>query len=181
MNIALYILVGVLLLLVTVFFVYSFIKDRITRKRTQQEIKRIEKEATIFAYENCAKIDALIQNNSKQMENFVPSVGEYKMSDLVKASDSYLNKILNSIEYRSYIDESEQYLDFKKNLLMLKETNSNLWTKKLPFVLEWFNKNVQNYKQQLEKINETDVIEIKDQQELAMEVENEYQKLLKQS
>ncbi|ATO30981.1 hypothetical protein CO229_02560 [Mycoplasmopsis bovirhinis] len=130
-SIIIWVILGILILLLLAYILYSYIKEKINAKKTKEAAMQLDKNAAIYYHEVTVKINELIKLNTLEHSNFVVSVGKYKMSHLNYAAAQTISDILEEYEFKNYIVSSQKYETFIANLKVLRDLNSNLWDKKL--------------------------------------------------
>ncbi|MGV2393601.1 UNVERIFIED_CONTAM: hypothetical protein O8I53_12035 [Campylobacter lari] len=91
------------------------------------------KEEKIFLEKSAAQaknlsieLDALRKVNATYLEKFVPSIGNFKMNDIVQCANKYLDQIQNDKNFKEYIihnrDDDNKIL---KIFLSFYQTRSN--------------------------------------------------------
>ncbi|WP_426461621.1 MHJ_0274 family protein [Mycoplasma hafezii] len=173
-SIIIWIVLGVLVLIIVVFFVYSWIKEKVDKKKIAQATQELKKETAIYWYELSTKLLALMDLNTEEQKNFKPSIGEHKMSELNLAAKRTLEKEIKSDRFQSCFRDTEQHIAFVKTVFELKDTNSNLWDKKLPLDREYFASCIENAKKEVEEFQKTDYFDLKPTEDLANEIKGVY-------
>lgn len=128
-----YVLLGIVLFLIFTIFLYTVInsqvkKYKLKKQKTKDRINSDHLYLKIMVY-----LKFLLNENEKKIKNFVPSIGNLKMSDINQKSKFFLENLKNEIQEEtkkiSFInDELKKILIFSDNLYF---TKSNLWNKNL--------------------------------------------------
>lgn len=136
-GITMWIILGSLVGVVAIFLVVASILDR--KKAKKAKAARAElKKATDGARGNvAASVNKVIDENSKLLKDFVPSVGKVKMSEIRDKARKALDEIEKSKEFKLAKD-SDENKDLITNFGKLKEANSNTWETKSKKVIEFF-------------------------------------------
>ncbi|MBU4691906.1 hypothetical protein KQ872_02940 [Mycoplasma sp. ES3225-GEN-MYC] len=120
---------GVVILLLIVFFVYSAVKDaRAKKKRKRKEIE-FKNDAARIKTETVLKLDLLLKKNQDLLDNFKPSIGDYKMSQIVNTARKYLLDLQQTPEFKEFIVNNTDCTDLFKNFVVLRDTRSSVWNK----------------------------------------------------
>ncbi|QKT05446.1 MHJ_0274 family protein [Mycoplasma sp. OR1901] len=180
-NIIIWVILGVLLTLIGVYFIYSYVKEKIEKKRTRIAAKEFENDSIKYRYELMIKVNKLIELNTKIHDNFVVSIGEYKMGEINNATRELLDTMMNSYEYKTFIIPDEKLNDLKLKLNMLKDLNSNLWNKKLNDLIEFFKKEEVKIHKQVTEQNKTEIEDLKDAKVIHQEIETMHSEFLSKS
>ncbi|MEA4190899.1 MHJ_0274 family protein [Mycoplasma sp. 2248] len=181
LNIAIWVILGVVLLALASYILYQFIKDKIAKKKQRQAHFEFTQEAIVYVYELNVMVNKLIKLNKVKHDEFVPSIGEYTMSEINNNTRNILVKVFKSPEFREFLFKNPAHEIFIKNLEQLRDCNSNLWAKKIPNVLEYFNTNQVKAFAEVKKYNEASINQIyKEEAELHSKMEeifkNEFNK-----
>ncbi|QNM93888.1 hypothetical protein H9M94_01270 [Mycoplasma sp. Pen4] len=176
-SVIVWILFGVIVLAFSVFILYQYIKDKLAHKRSKQAALELARDAAVFVRDLTIKINELFVLNREQLEKFVPSIGEYKMSEINQNTKAIIVEILKSPQYRSYLHENPKYGELVTNLIALKDLNANLWDTKAPMVIEFFDKNIQKANDDLKKYQDITIENLyNDEEQLKNEMRNSYEK-----
>ncbi|UUD35438.1 hypothetical protein NPA07_01005 [Mycoplasmopsis caviae] len=162
-NMTMWIILGVLVAVLGSFFVWSAIKEKIKRKqRRKQELqfrKDLDEQVRLLVF----ALKILIDKNNDYLTNFQPSIGEYKMSNIVNTAHKFLEKYQEDPLFKECIlsnaDAKEEIFAFS----ILRDTRSNSWNKRASDKLEWVSERFNSYdltlyeddyKKMQERINE---------------------------
>ncbi|RIV16846.1 MHJ_0274 family protein [Mycoplasmopsis gallopavonis] len=178
-SILLWIVLGILVLLILIFFAYSWIKDKIDKKKLREATFELQRETAIYFWELNVKLLKLWELNKQSQADFVPSIGEYKMSDLNRAAKQVLEKEIKSVRFQACFKETELHNLFVKNLFKLKDTNANLWEKHLPTFKEYLENNLVTAQQELDDLSKTAFVETRKQDLIEQDTTKEYHEFLK--
>ncbi|WP_027121226.1 MHJ_0274 family protein [Mycoplasma leonicaptivi] len=174
-NVIIWVIFGFLVVLLLGWFAYQSIKERQKRKKTKLAAIEFEKQAKVFRYEIIQKILCLIDINNKQHEEFVVSIGQYKMKDLNNAAKSTIEEMMDTFEFKNYIKENPLYKDLLHNIILLKDLNSNMWDKKLENnAILYFNNNINSSLHEAKESKETEIESLKTKEDLFNEVNSLY-------
>lgn len=145
-TIIMFALLGVVVLALLGFIIYSYIRDKIKVKKTKAEIQQFAIESKQYANEITVEINEIIELNKKQLQNFQVSVGKVKMSDINYVASYLINDLLERDRFKRFIiANKEQHSDFLKHLNNLKEIKPNSWDKKVLDSLNYFENKYQEY------------------------------------
>ncbi|WBP83782.1 MHJ_0274 family protein [Mycoplasmopsis edwardii] len=174
-SIIIWIILGVLIALLVAYFIYSWIKERIKKKKNKLAAIQMEKNSVIYWNEIAVKINELVKLNREKQENFVVSIGEFKMRELNNAASETLEEMMNEYEFKNFLISSEKYTNFVGNVRVLKDLNSNLWDKKLSnTVLKFFEQEVEKSEKAAKEANSTELNELKSPETLKEEIKEKY-------
>ncbi|WP_322962395.1 hypothetical protein RRG39_02680 [Mycoplasmopsis cynos] len=174
-SIIIWVILGVLVALLGIYFVYSWIKERIKNKKNKLAAAQLEKNSIIYWYELAIKIDYLIKLNREEQDKFIVSIGKLKMRDLNNAAKETINEIMSSYEFKNYISTNQKYSEFVNNLVILKDLNSNLWDKKLSnSVINFFINQIEPAYLEAKKAITTELNDLKEQNDLKNEIQKQY-------
>ncbi|EGV00432.1 MHJ_0274 family protein [Mycoplasmopsis columbina] len=145
------VIVIVIVVLLGGFFLYSTIKDRRLRN-----IKKKEKILfTNLSMENkrkfVFKLKELIDLNEQYLIDFKPSIGDYKMSQITDAARKYLMSFQEDKDFKEYIVAADDQNDLLEAFVLLRDSRSNSWTKKLDKVINYLDKLYQEYDKEMYK------------------------------
>ncbi|VEU68920.1 Uncharacterised protein [Mycoplasmopsis canis] len=178
-SVIIWIILGVLISLLVIYFIYSWIKDKINKKKTRQAAIQLEKNAAIYWYETTLKINELIRLNRIQHENFVVSIGEFKMSEINNAASDTINDLMNEYEFKNYLLSNEKYSTYVSNIKVLKDLNLNLWDKKLSnSSLKFFEDELPKSEKAAREAISTELSDLKSTSELYDEIKAKYNEKL---
>ncbi|WP_406613499.1 MHJ_0274 family protein [Mycoplasma corogypsi] len=180
-TLIIWIILGILIGTVVVWFIYSYIKEKKDKKKLAIAAKQLEKETAIYTRELAISLKALTEHNKQVQSEFVPSIGEYKMSDLNNAAKNTILEITKSPKFKTCYLETQSRQKFVQAIMMLQDLNSNLWDKKLQSVVEVFDKFLDESEKQIAKENETDFIKLAEKQDLEKQIIDSYNEKLKQT
>lgn len=139
-NLIIIIAVVMVVLLIGVFG-FQVIAERKKRKKIKQEKAKLDaiRKETIFS--SSFKVNAIIEHNNLLLNNFVVSIGEYKMSEINNKIKNLLIDITQEPNFiNSFVKFNDEKIDssFDENIRKLIETKSNLWNKKINDVIKYF-------------------------------------------
>ncbi|WP_051789146.1 MHJ_0274 family protein [Mycoplasma buteonis] len=181
-NLILWIVLIILVLIIVFFFIFSWVKERIEKKKIAQATHELRKNTVIYWYELSCKLRELLEINSTEQEKFQPSIGKFKMSDLNTTARKLIEDEIKSDRFQACFQDTEEHMAFVRTVFELKDTNSNLWDKKLPLDREYFDTAIAQAIEAAKSYQEKDYFDLRNQDELAEEIRKEYyEKLNKQS
>ena len=140
-NWAIWIVFGVILAALIGFLVFSFVRDK--RKNMKITQKRMElKRETIKASKKLAiRIYTLVELIQQWLTEVKPGSSKLKMRHVNAIARIFLKNIYDSKEFKIiYIDSEEADPDYARNLKMLIDHNSNMWSKYCAKEIEYFKK-----------------------------------------
>ncbi|UUD36895.1 Uncharacterised protein [Mycoplasmopsis californica] len=136
--------------LLVLFILYSVIKSVLGKRKIKKQKALIEGLAQKGFEQAILDINALIRENDNKLENFEVSIGTYKMGEITGAARKFLSELIESDTYQTIFKNSGEYDDLYNQTLLLKDTKSNLWRKKLTDTLDFFAGLEENLKNSLE-------------------------------
>lgn len=124
-----WIILGLLIVLIILLFASSAIKQKVKQKKQAKE-KKIHDANTIeqMHYIHVQLLQLMIVND-KYLEKFEPSIGDFKMNDLVQTANKYLDNLQSDPNFREYIVNSDQTQLLLQYIVKLISTRSNNWAK----------------------------------------------------
>ncbi|VEU77890.1 MHJ_0274 family protein [Mycoplasmopsis columbinasalis] len=137
----------VIISLFAIFFVYSVFKDRKQRNQRKKDKIIFANQAREYRRKHIFNLHFLIEMNQQYLDNFQPSIGEYKMHDVIDTARAYLLDFENNKEFKEYIVASDDENELLEAYVNLRDTRSNAWTKKIPQVLDYIQRNFNDYQQ----------------------------------
>lgn len=150
-GVSMWAIFGGLIVLLVIFFAYSSIKDKIKAKKKKKfeeknRVKALElKRFLIF------EVKALIEINQKYLDNFEPSIGEYKMVDVINASRKTIKLVENEDNFKEYIMNKSEHIEFLKAYVFLRDNRSNLWASRFKNVIDYIEECFKTYDMTLYK------------------------------
>ncbi|UVD81570.1 hypothetical protein NV226_02480 [Mycoplasma iguanae] len=164
-----WIILAVLLGAIVFFFFFQWFSNIRKRKKQKKLNEQFLIDQEKAKFEIIATISTIIEQNQKHLDNFVVSVGLYKMSDINNFAKESLKKIQQTKNYNLFVKNEDfpilQDLDLYLN--NLSKTKSNLWSRNCIIELEYF----QKQKQELE--NRPDFQDIKNNTEILLKEQME--------
>ncbi|MGY6172574.1 MHJ_0274 family protein [Candidatus Mycoplasma pogonae] len=144
-----YIILGVLVGLILFYLIFVWVSN----VRKTQKAKKLKAEFEIAQSqaknEIIAWVNIVIRKNQELLDNFVVSIGKYKMGDINNIAKELLNEAQKTTNYDTYFQNE----DFKENVREaheyinnLKATKSNLWKNKCAIEIDYFQKQEQHLK-----------------------------------
>ena len=141
-GITMWIILGGLILIVVVFLVVTSILDRKKRKKVVAQKKELDFRVWNSGANISKQIIKVVQNNEKELKDFVPSVGNKKMSDINNKAKKKLVEIRASEDFRLLKHNKDENKLFSENLDILIREKSNNWAKRNLKNIDFF----RNYK-----------------------------------
>ncbi|TQC54207.1 hypothetical protein E1I18_00320 [Mycoplasmopsis mucosicanis] len=124
---ATWIILIVVVALLVIFFVYSFIKERIKKKKRRIKQMEFMNKADEVKKMTIIELSLLLKKNEELLNNFVPSVGEYKMKEVVQSARQYLLDKHNQPDFKEYIINNVEQKELYKYFALLKDERCTLW------------------------------------------------------
>ncbi|EFF41509.1 MHJ_0274 family protein [Mycoplasmopsis alligatoris] len=172
-GMVMWIIFGVIIAALVIFFAYAAIKDSIKNKKIKKEKAEFELEAKNFYKKAIIKTNVIIEKNQKLLSEFQVSIGKYKMSELTDTTRDILSEQIKEKDFKMFLIKNPEYATFVQNYVNLMDTKSNNWLKN--------NKNELSYFEQLKTDLDQEFFN-QAQNELSFEIEEKYEKqLLKNS
>ncbi|VEU59370.1 MHJ_0274 family protein [Mesomycoplasma neurolyticum] len=134
------VIAAILVISIVIVVLFQVITERKKKKKIKIEKEKILENQRILTEEITYKINAIIEKNEELLNNFVVSIGDFKMKELNFFTKNEIKKIIKHPQFyqtfadNPYLDNS----DFNDNLNILIETKSNLWSKKNQSQIQFF-------------------------------------------
>ncbi len=127
-------ILGGLIAIVIGFLVISALLDRKKRKKAKAEQAEIDKLKNVSVGNLAIIVNLVVEKNQKKLEEFVPSVGKLKMSDINNmAKDEF--KRIESINWFQFLKEEDILME---NYYAIAKEKSNNWEKKNQEQIKYF-------------------------------------------
>ncbi|WP_029513844.1 MHJ_0274 family protein [Mycoplasmopsis primatum] len=156
-SLTMWIILGALVAIILSMFTYSAIKSKITKKRKAKKDAEFKSKTAEQVKLTIVKLNSLIDINNEYLQKFEPSIGSFKMNDIVQVANNYLNNMQNDLDFREYIVNSDTAYDFLKYFVRLSHTRCNNWAKQCSDIKEYLEKEI--------KVMDTEFVEEKTAQE----------------
>ncbi|VEU70690.1 MHJ_0274 family protein [Mycoplasmopsis glycophila] len=179
--IILYATLGVLVLIIVIFFLYSWIKEKRTKSQIRKATYELQKETAIYLFELSHKMLALLDENTKAQDEFIPSVGKYKMPQLNQAAKEIIEEEIKSPRFQACFKETEKHNSYVQTIFEIKDTNSNLWDKHLPHLRDYFAKTIEDANNEIKFLDEKSPLETKNPDRIKEDLIIEYKERLEQN
>ena len=166
----LWIIIGILVGVVTLFLIVMSIKDRKKEKLRKIELIELEKKQKQARGNVIVFLDELIIQNNKMLDNFQPSIGKIKMKNIKNISRTNLLKYKKTEEYKlaSAIKTNEKIIKYFKLFL---DEYSNNWNKKLKKEINYIQKEVVFLDKEFQKVYRKEI-----KKNIEKELSNEFTK-----
>ena len=160
-GVTMWIIFGVLLAGMLAIFVFATIKDAINRKKLKKIRIKNEEDMKIFNAYALIYINKLIEINQKYLDKFQPSIGQYKMNQIINGAKNSLNELIQTEGFKNLIKngdfEQKQLIDQINNLNSMR---SNNWEKKNYEAINFFKNKVSAldlslYQEEVKKADQT--------------------------
>lgn len=140
-GITMWIILGGLIGIVVIFLLVTSILDKKKRKKIIAEKKELDFQVENSGVNISKQIITVVKNNEKELKDFVPSVGNKKMSDINNKAKNKLLEIKSSQDFKLLKHNEDDNKLFSKNLDILLHEKSNNWAKRNADIIAFF----QNY------------------------------------
>ncbi len=137
-GMTMWIILGSLIGVVVIFLLVTTTLDRKKKKKIMVEKKEIALEVKDSGSNVSKEIKKIITKNTKDLKEFVPSIGKLKMSDINNNASKELKKIQQTKDFKLIKHNEEEYVLFSKHIKSLIATKSNNWDKLCSKDLEFF-------------------------------------------
>ncbi|AEI90457.1 hypothetical protein FCM49_01395 [Mycoplasma bovis] len=127
-SLTMWIILGVLVAIILFMFIFSSVKNKINKKRKEKRDAEFRKKSAEYANFLAIKISCLMNVNEEFLKKFEPSIGTFKMRDIVSVANRYLKTIEDDLDFREYIVSSDNNSEFLKNFIKLTHTRCNNWS-----------------------------------------------------
>ncbi|WP_029905684.1 MHJ_0274 family protein [Mycoplasmopsis opalescens] len=158
-NEIVWIILGVFIVIIIVFITYSALKDKAAKKRRKRAELEARNQANLYRENLIFELDELWKQNELLLEKFEPSIGEYKMGDVVSWAYTYIDSISNSSKFKEYVLDGPYNAALLDNIGKLRTNRSSSWSKKCFDVREWINKEMENIDKDFQQNNITQSID----------------------
>ncbi|WGI36814.1 MHJ_0274 family protein [Mesomycoplasma lagogenitalium] len=140
------IILGILIAGIIALIVFQVIVDRKKKRKLKKQRDELTKLEQKVLLEVVAKVNSIIEVNQHNLDNFVVSIGERKMKDIIFWAKSNLKEVTETEEYKkAFIDNPfEKNELLQENIEILIASRSNGWSKRNSKEIEYF--------QELEKV-----------------------------
>ncbi|NQZ66289.1 MAG: hypothetical protein HRT99_03690 [Mycoplasmatales bacterium] len=147
----LWIIIGSLVGVVAIFLIVMSIRDKKKIKETKIANEKLEKSRVESKDNVKIFLNQVILKNQKLLDDFVPSVGKYKMGDIRAGSKAVFENFRKTEEY-NLAKSGEKNQDLMNIFENFSSTNSNVWPKKLKKEIEKIANDVKKMDKELIKI-----------------------------
>ncbi|TCG10476.1 MHJ_0274 family protein [Mycoplasma todarodis] len=127
-------ILGGLIAIVIGFLVISAILDRKKRKKAKAEQAEIDKIKNSAIGNLAIMVNLVVEKNDKKLEEFVPSVGKLKMSDINNLAKEEFKRV-ETINWFQYLKEEDILME---NFYAIAKEKSNNWPKKNQEQIKYF-------------------------------------------
>lgn len=139
-------ILGVVVSGLVILFLYATIKDFINKKKLKKLKIQISENLKEYSRYVIIFVNYLLEINKNYLDDFKPSIGKFKMKQIVEGSKNCLKELLNSGKMKTIIKENEgEYTELIENISTLLSIKSNLWDKKCVEIITYFNNKVIEY------------------------------------
>ncbi|MGP1451233.1 MAG: MHJ_0274 family protein [Metamycoplasmataceae bacterium] len=142
-GVTMWIIFGVLLAGMLAIFIFATIKDAINRKKLKKIRIKNEEDMKIFNAYALIYMNKLIGINQKYLDEFQPSIGQYKMNQIINGAKNSLNELIQTEGFKNLIKngdlEQKQLID---QINSLNSMRSNNWEKKNYEAINFFKSKV---------------------------------------
>ncbi|MDJ1646739.1 MHJ_0274 family protein [Mycoplasma phocimorsus] len=139
-NKTMLIIVSIAILGLIGFVAYQFVTEKLRKKKILKEKAEFEKLCSDTYRKFINEIYELILSNDKLLQEFIVSIGDYKMGEITNIAKDTLKLIDRSEMYRNVFSKDEMYHDFVIHFMALYEEKSNMWEKRCDESVKWFKK-----------------------------------------
>ncbi|MCE6115545.1 MHJ_0274 family protein [Mycoplasmopsis agalactiae] len=133
-SLTMWIILGVLVGIILAMFIISSAKNKINKKRKEKQDAEFRKKAAEYANLIAIRLKCLMDVNEEYLQKFEPSIGAFKMRDIVSVANKYLKTIEDDLEFKEYIISSDANSEFLKDFITLTHTRCNNWTSQCDFI-----------------------------------------------
>lgn len=137
-QVVVYVLFSLVLILIVAYIVWKATKNkRIKRKELKEQNKRNNETLNLF-YEFILSFYTVIKFTKNELNKFNSKTTDHKMGEIKNGAKRMLIKLIQNDDFAIAFHDNEQYKEFVENAEILTTTQPNLWDKKIPKVLEFF-------------------------------------------
>jgi len=132
-----WIVLGSLVGVVIIFLIVTTILDRKKSKKTKLEADKLLVQKRESSWKIAEKVNLVAAKNRKLLDEFVPSIGKYKMSEVKDIARKSLQEFMHTKDFKiaKSLEENEEMIEKYKLLL---KTSSTQWDKKYSDVIQQF-------------------------------------------
>ncbi|WP_235732217.1 MHJ_0274 family protein [Mycoplasmopsis felifaucium] len=161
-GMTMWIILGVLIVVILGIFIFTAVKDSLRKKKKKKQDAEFAKKTNEQMQIMNIRLKTLMEINEAYLEKFEPSIGDFKMREIVKVANDYLDNIQRDPDFREFIVNSNNTKDFLRAFVKLSHTRCNNWNKQCQDVKEFFDKYVSELDPDLvSEVSEKASIEIK--------------------
>ncbi|WP_406617392.1 MHJ_0274 family protein [Mycoplasmopsis adleri] len=141
-GVTMWIILGVLIVIILGLFVFTAIKDKVKKKKKKKQDAIFKQKTAEQMQIMNIRLKVLMEITEEYLAKFKPSIGDFKMKDIVKVANTYLSNIENDTDFKEFIINSEDSRDFLRAFVKLTHVRCNNWSKQCADVKAFFDKNV---------------------------------------
>jgi len=163
-----WIVLGSLVGVVIIFLIVTTILERKKNKKVKVEGEKLLIQKRESSWKIAEKVNIVAARNKKLLDEFVPSIGKYKMSEVKDMARKDLQDFMQTKEYKvaKSLDENEEMIEKYEFLL---RTPSTQWEQKYTDILKKFRR--------WEKEKRTQAIEAKNNFEAKIKAKTKVKKI----
>ncbi|AAT27844.1 MHJ_0274 family protein [[Mycoplasma] mobile] len=137
-NNVVWVIFGLIVALAAGFFLFTFLRDKRKKRIIREDKIRKLIKSEIIQQEIILEINNLITLNKQALDEFIPSIGKLKMSEINDISKNKLKELTESEKYFKYIKSQDEFKDFQNHLQNLSQNKANVWEKICSESLDFF-------------------------------------------
>ncbi|ASI54151.1 MHJ_0274 family protein [Metamycoplasma hyosynoviae] len=137
-QIVIYIILALLLAFLIAYFIWKILKGKILKKKELKIQKEKEQKSRMLFYDYIITFNEIINFTLKELQNFVPSIGKVKMTEIKDGANKLVTKLLKRDDFAQNFVEKEEYKEFLEHCELLATVNCNIWETKIPNSLSFF-------------------------------------------
>ncbi|ADN69388.1 MHJ_0274 family protein [Mycoplasmopsis fermentans] len=144
-GVTMWIILGILVAVLASFFVWSAVKEKIKKKKRKKEELQFKKDTEQQSRLLIFALKILVDKNEKYLKEFEPSIGQYKMSNIINTARGFLEKYQEDALFKECILNNADARDEIFAFGFLRDTRSNSWSKRCADKLQWIEEKFNSY------------------------------------
>ncbi|WP_029608793.1 MHJ_0274 family protein [Mycoplasma simbae] len=122
-----WIIFGAVIAILIAFFIYSAVKDSLNKKKRKQKEIQYRLKSQEVKQELIIKLHHLVAKNEKMLQEFEPSIGEYKMKEIVDSARAYLLAQQQESDFKEYVINNPDGQEIMLSYETLRDKRSTVW------------------------------------------------------
>ncbi|QSF13838.1 MHJ_0274 family protein [Mycoplasma sp. Mirounga ES2805-ORL] len=126
-----WVILGAVIVVLVIMFTYTGLKDMVKKRKRIKREKELAIKAEKYALEIFLKLDYLIIKNQMLIDEFEPSIGKYKMSEITDVPRNYLLELQKTEDFKELIIASHDVDELLKIYISYRDSRSTTWKSSL--------------------------------------------------